>query len=89
MTDYPNLEHLQADKAAARRALAGLRDIIEDAQTLARRIEAGYEPYGTDAQRLADKALSVAVNLSTLETLRDVRSWDAADAADAAAGEGN
>jgi hypothetical protein len=84
MTNYPNHEHENADKAARRRALRGLRDIIEDAEALARRIETGYEPHGTDAQRLADKAVSIAANLSALETLRDVREWHAADKAEEA-----
>jgi hypothetical protein len=63
MTDYPNREHLNADKAARRRALSGLRGIIEDAENLSRLIEGGYEPHGTDAQRFADKAVSIAVKL--------------------------
>lgn len=81
MTGYPNREHKNADEAARRRALAGLRDIVEDAQALFRRIENGYEPHGTDAQRLADKAVAITVSLSALETLRDVREWHAADTA--------
>ena len=84
MTDieYPNPEHRNADKAASRRALAALRDVIEHAETLARRIEGGYEPHGEDAQRIADAAIRVAVNFSALETLRDVRASYAADRAE-------
>jgi hypothetical protein len=87
MTEYPNREHANADKAAQRRALVGLRDIIEDAENLVRRIKNGYEPHGTDAQRLADKAVSIAVNFSAMETLRDVREWHAAGQAEATATE--
>ena len=87
-TAYPNREHEDADKAAKRRALSSLRDIIEDAQTLQRRIENGYEPYGTDAQRIADKTIALAVNFSVLETLRDVREWHAADEAEKRGAEG-
>lgn len=80
-TSYPSREHANADKAARRRALKALDDIIEDAQTLKRRIEHGYEPHGEDAQRIADKAVAVAVNFAFLEQLRDVREWHAADQA--------
>lgn len=83
MTEYPNREHERADKAATRRALSSLYDIIDDAKALARRIEGGYEPHGTDAQRFADKAVALAINLGILETLRDVREWHAADKAEA------
>lgn len=80
--EYPNREHANADKAARRRALKALDDIIEDAQALKRRIENGYEPHGTDAERLADKAIAASVNFAFLEQLRDVRAWHAADSAE-------
>lgn len=79
---YPNREHENADKAARRRAIKALDDIIDDAQTLQRRIARGYEPHGTDAQRRADKAVASAVNFAFLEQLRDVREWHAADLAE-------
>jgi hypothetical protein len=79
MTDYPSRENANADKAARRRGLTALRSIAEDATALERRIEAGYEPYGEDAQRLADNAVKVAVQFSALETLRDAREWHEAD----------
>ena len=44
---YPNREHENADKAARRRAIKALDDIIDDAQTLQRRIARGYEPHAS------------------------------------------
>jgi hypothetical protein len=82
MTAYPNREHENADNAARRRALAALRDIAEDAENLRGRIERGYEPHGTDADRFTAKSVKLALNLSVMETLRDVREWHAADVAE-------
>lgn len=85
--DYPNCEHENADKAARRRALSGLRGIIEDAQALVRRIEGDHAVDGADARRLTDKGIDVAINLAAMETLREVREWHGADQAEAAKAE--
>lgn len=82
MPDYPNREHKNADEAARRRALTSLRALIEDAETLIRRIESGgYEPHGEDGTRFTSQAVKLTANLAYLEQLRDVREWHAADAA--------
>ena len=81
MTDYPNREHSNADKAARRRALAALEEIKAEADNFIRRIDKGYELSGADAERLVTKAFKVAVNFSIAETLSNVREWHAADQA--------
>jgi hypothetical protein len=82
--DYPNREHGNADRAAKRRALTALNSIIENAQLLVRALETDTALDPGASRRIADGAVSVAINLSALETLSDVREWHAADVADAA-----
>jgi len=82
MTTYPNREHERADKAARRRAITALDDIIADARMLQRRLEGdGYALGGSDVQNIVSKAVAAAVQFSALETLSDVREWHAADQA--------
>ena len=87
MTDYPNKEHANADKAARRRALKALSDLIDEASLLKAGLEATDPPhnlFASDARRLAALSLSVSENLSIAETLRDVREWHEAGKAEAA-----
>lgn len=83
--NYPNREHGNADRAARRRTLAALNSVIENAQLLVRAIETDTALDPGVSRRIADGAISVAINLSALETLSDVREWHAADINDAAA----
>lgn len=77
---YPNREHMQADKAAERRALKALDDIEAAVRILRRRIEGGIAD-GDDTGTLTQRAAEVTRHLSVLGTLRDVREWHAADRA--------
>ena len=77
-TAYPNREHQNADKAATRRALKALDEIIDHARLVRRRVENGASD-GSDTHILSDEVRKLTVNLGILEALRDVREWHAAD----------
>lgn len=79
---YPNRETWNKDRAAKLHALSALATIEEHAATLKRRIEGGYEPYGSDAHRFTDSVTQLTVAFTTTETLRDVREWHALDVAE-------
>lgn len=82
MTEYPNREHMQADKAAERRALRALSEIEYEISILRRRIEGGTVS-GDDTHVIAEKVRGLTSFIAVLEALRDVREWDAADKAEA------
>lgn len=77
--DYPNRESWVAANGARRRALQALATLEENAATLKRRIERGYAPYGSDAQRFTHSGTQLAAELAVMETMRDVLEWHAAD----------
>jgi hypothetical protein len=83
VTEYPNREHANADKAARRRALQALADIEAEVAFLRRRI-ANEVADGDDTSTLAMRAADVTRQLARLEALRDVREWHAADSKEAA-----
>ena len=82
--DYPNREAWVRATQARRRALSALDTLEQNAKDLARRIEEGYCPYGTDAARFSHSAISLAAELAVMETMRDVLEWHAADKAEKA-----
>ena len=82
MTDYPNLEHENADKAAKRRASKALTDIAFEITILSRRLEADAAD-GDDTNILSDRVRQLTQHLSTLAALREVREWHALDKAEA------
>ncbi len=79
MTEYPNREHENTEKAARRRATDALGIMIIDAQDLARKLTGWKDVDAQDAQRFHELSGKVTANLAILETLRDVREWHAAD----------
>jgi hypothetical protein len=79
---YPNREHENADKAAARRALAALAAIEDQVAVLRAKIEHRNYIYGSDTNQITDNARALTEHLAILETLRDVREWHAADTAE-------
>jgi hypothetical protein len=85
MTEYPNREHENADKAARRRALKAVDEIAGECVLLRRKLEAGGNLDADDAQTVTHSLMRLTQNLSALEVLRDVREWHAADQAEAAA----
>lgn len=87
MTDYPNREHANADKAARRRALKALDEIASEAALMKRRLEDGHNACADDTQTLVHSVSRLTENLSVLAILRDVREWHAADEAEATATE--
>ncbi len=82
MSDYPNREHENADKAAKRRASKALTDIAYEVNILGRRLEAGTVD-GGDTNILSDRVRQLTQHLSTLAALREVREWHAIDQAEA------
>lgn len=80
MTDYPNREHANADKAARRRALQSLADIEAEVAFLRKRVN-GDVADGDDTSTLAQRAVDATRHFAALEALRDVREWHAADRA--------
>lgn len=82
LADYPNRESWVAATSARRRALQALASLEENAATLKRRIEGGYAPYGSDAQRFTHTGTQLAAELAVMETMRDVLEWHAADKAE-------
>jgi hypothetical protein len=76
VTEYPNREHANADKAARRRALQALTDIEAEVAFLRRRIN-GDVADGDDTSTLAQRAVDVTRHFATLEALRDAREWHA------------
>jgi hypothetical protein len=82
---YPNREHMNAAKAALRRARANLDEISAEAGLMRTRLDKGADYIdGADARTLAVAVGQLAENLTIIETLREVREWHAADRADAA-----
>lgn len=80
MTEYPNREHANADKAARRRAITALGNLITDAQAMAKRLnDPDATIYMEDGRRFQDSSDRAAAELTRLETLREVREWHAAD----------
>ena len=88
MTDYPNREHENADKAARRRALNALNDIEGEVAYLRLRI-AGDLADGDDTSTVAQRTTDVTRQLAILGALREVREWHAADAREAQADAAN
>jgi hypothetical protein len=82
MTHYPNREHMNADAAARRRAVAALEKIGEHTAELADRLNNGAVPEPGEAYLLTGQAARAATHLAELAMLRDVREWDAADQAE-------
>jgi hypothetical protein len=77
---YPNREHENADKAAQRRALTVLKNIVTDAEIIRRRLEGStVHPDAADARGIALQAAQLTEHLAILETLREVREWHEAD----------
>jgi len=85
MTEYPNREHENADKAARRRALKAVDEIAGECALLRRKLEAGRDLDADDVQTITHSLMRLTQNLSALTVLRDVREWDAADKAEAVA----
>jgi hypothetical protein len=78
VTDYPNREHENTDKASRRRALQALSDIEGEVARLRKRVERDLAD-GDDTSTLAQRAADVTRQFGRLEALRDVREWHAAD----------
>lgn len=85
MTDYPNREHENKDKAARRRAHAALDMIASEVSVVGRRIEGGGAD-ADDCRQMAEHVRALTEHLAVLETLREVREWHAADHPEIAAG---
>lgn len=84
MSDYPNREHENADKAARRRALKALETIKDEVQILSGTLALGSTARidADAAQTIAGKVRDLAGYLAELGTLYDVREWDAIDRTD-------
>ena len=81
MTDYPNREHEIADKAAKRRAIRALDEIVNEAGILRRKLDNAAWVDGDDTQILTDRTRELTKNLAILGALDEVRDWHAADVA--------
>lgn len=90
MSDYPNREHENADKAARRCALKALDGIESEMLSLRRRLTYNDRnaPDGDETQRIAALTRDLIQHLSILGALREVREWHAADLAERDLGNG-
>jgi hypothetical protein len=79
VTNYPNREHENADRAATRRAMRVLSGIDGEVRGLRLKLSRDQRVDASEAQVIAGQVRDLTGYLAELGTLRDVREWHAID----------